>query len=69
MVPEFRCLDDKSFCNVLSLRVKFNKDLSFSEMKKNFLKTLWVIFMDEVQLPQYYRATRGDSLLSPLSPQ
>ena len=31
MVPS---LDDKSVCGACSLRVKFNVDLSFSEMRK-----------------------------------
>ena len=30
----YQSLDDKGVCNVCSLRVKFNKDLSFNEMRE-----------------------------------
>ena len=47
-----------------------NRSISFYEILYKFLKTLWPLFMDAVQLSQGYRAaTRRQFTFLPLGPQ
>ena len=58
--PFLHIFEPNFICDLLFLQ---NRSMFFHEFSYKFLKTLWLLFMDEAQLSQGHKPLRADSLL------